>query len=148
MNQAAGAGFQFAGVMGGETALGGNEVVVIMQRPAGTAEGPRKRYRLLATAKTSTMQKEMQEAGDEGFAYLGQTVFTSAFGGREVAVIMERDAEGSPKRRVFKIQATSRTSTMEKELNEAGAAGFKLLGVTVARTAFGGAELVSILGQE
>lgn len=148
MNQAAEAGYAFAGVMGGETAMGGNEVVVVMQRPTGGAAKAHKRYRLLATSKTSTMQKEMQAAGDEGFAYLGQTVFSSAFGGREVAVIMERDAEGNPKRRVYRLQATSRTSTMEKELNEAGSQGFKLLGITVSKTAFGGAELVSILGED
>ncbi len=148
MNEAAQSGFVFGGVMGGETSLGGNEVVVVMRKAASQTAGGHKRYLLLATSKTSTMQKEMQAAGDQGFEYLGQTVFQSAFGGREVAVIMERDAEGSPGRREFLLLATTRTSTMEKELNEAGSKGFRLLGVTVSKTKFGGSEVLSILGRE
>ena len=35
-------------------------------------------YRVLATNKTSTMQKEMQDAGDAGFEYRGQSVFKRA----------------------------------------------------------------------
>ena len=82
MNEAAEAGYKFAGVMGGDTAFGGSEVVVLMTRvPAGTSTFG---YKLLATSKTSTMQKEMQEAGDAGFEYKGQTVFKSTFGGKEV----------------------------------------------------------------
>lgn len=34
----------------------------------GAAEGPRYEYRLLATAKTSTMEKELNEAGEAGRA--------------------------------------------------------------------------------
>ncbi|MBA3295703.1 MAG: hypothetical protein H0U19_02110 [Acidobacteria bacterium] len=81
MQQAAEAGFRFGDVMGGDTAFGGSEVVVIMHRGAAA---DRFDYRLLATNKTSTMQKEMQEGGDAGFEYRGQTVFKSAFGGKEV----------------------------------------------------------------
>src|SRR5262247_1573887 len=81
MNQAAAEGFRFESAMGGETAGGGNEIVVIMSRePA--ADGPRYGYRLLATNKTSTMQKELSEAGAAGFIYSGQTIYDSAFGGR------------------------------------------------------------------
>ena len=91
MNEAAGAGFRFGAVMGGETSFGGSEVIVIM---TGTAPATsRFEYRLLATNKTSTMQKEMQEAGNAGFEYRGQTVFQSTFGGKEVVVILERDRD-------------------------------------------------------
>jgi hypothetical protein len=34
---------------------------------------------------------------------------------------------------------------MQKELGQAGAAGFTLVGLTVSKTAFGGSEIVSIL---
>src|SRR5688572_16731209 len=60
LNAAAEAGFRFQSVMGGESAFGGKEVVVVMSRTPGRAG--RFAYRLLATSKTSTMQKEMQEA--------------------------------------------------------------------------------------
>jgi hypothetical protein len=91
------------------------------------------------------MQKELQQAGDEGFQYCGQTVFESAFGGREVAIILERSADTKAKRIEYKLLATTRTSTMEKELRQAGDAGFKFLGVVVGKTAFGGKEVISIL---
>jgi hypothetical protein len=144
MNEAADAGFSFGAVMGGETAVGGHEVVLVMIKDP-TKEGPRRVYKLLATTKTSTMQKEMQQLGDEGFDYKGQTVFESAFGGREVVVIMERDSSRGAEKLQYRLLATTKTSTMQKELREAGDAGFKLIGMTVAKTAFGGSELVSIL---
>jgi hypothetical protein len=147
INEAADAGYQFHAVMGGETAVGGREAVVIMGKKIGEESKVRKRYKLLATSKTSTMQKEMQQAGDEGFEYRDQTVFQSAFGGREVVVIMEMEA-GSKKRVEYKLLATTKTSTMQKELQEAGEAGFELVGLTVAKTAMGGSELVSILRKE
>ena len=145
MNEAADAGFRFGGVMGGNTAFGGSEVVTIMYRQ-GNEEKGRYAYKLLATSKTSTMQKEMQEAGDAGYEYKGQTVFKSAFGGQEVIVILELDR--TKKEQSFyeyKLLATSKTSTMEKELLEAGAAGFEFVGVTVGSSSFGGSEVISIL---
>jgi hypothetical protein len=146
MNQAAAEGFRFEGAMGGDTAGGGNEMVVIMSRePA--ADGPRYNYKLLATNKTSTMQKELSEAGAAGFIYSGQSIYNSAFGGREVVVVLERSAAAETAYE-YKLLATARTSTMQKELNEAGRAGFVFCGMTVAETSFGGREVVSILRRQ
>jgi len=100
-------------------------------------------YRVLATNKTSTMQKEMQEAAADGFCYAGQTVFTSTFGGAEVACILERDPAGT-ERYEYRLLATKKTSTMQKELQELGAQGFEIVGMTVGQTMMGGSELVSI----
>lgn len=144
INESADAGYRFMGVMGGETAFGGSEVIVIMTRTTDAA--PRFRYRLLATSKTSTMQKEMQDANDAGFEYRGQTVFKSTFGGQEAVVILERDLRAQESRRFeYLLLATSKTSTMQEELRAAGEAGFEFVGVTVASTRFGGNEVVSIL---
>jgi hypothetical protein len=144
MNQAADAGFAYGGVMGGESGMGGKEVIVVMVKNTDTPAA-NKKYALLATSRTGTLQKELQQAGDEGFEYCGQTVFESTFGGREVAVILERDAGTKAKRIEYKLLATTRTSTMEKELRQAGDAGFKFLGVVIGKTAFGGKEVISIL---
>lgn len=145
MNEAADAGFKFEGVMGGETAIGGSEVVVVMSKEAGAEATGRYEYKLLATSKTSTMQKELQEAADGGFDYRDQTVFSSTFGGKEVAVILEHDRKGEASTFEYKLLATSKTSTMQKELMEAGDAGFEHVGMTVSSTAMGGKELVTIL---
>jgi hypothetical protein len=142
MNEAADAGYRFGGVMGGDTAFGGSEVVTIMVRMPEAA--PKYAYRLLATSKTSTMQNEMQEAGDAGFEYRGQTVFNSTFGGEEVVVILERDKKETPKLFEYRLLATAKTGTMQKELQAAGEEGFELVGVTVAKTAMSGHEVVVI----
>lgn len=145
MNEAADAGYMFGGVMGGETSFGGSEVVIVMSKRTSAENKGRYEYRLLATSKTSTMQKEMQEAGDEGFEYRGQTVFKSTFGGKEVVIILERDREFKPDRFEYRLLATKKTSTMQKELMETGAQGFAIVGLTVAETAMGGSEIVTIM---
>ena len=53
LNEAGARGYRFAGTQGGETAFGGNEVVIIMKLDP---EGRRFRYILLATNRTGTME--------------------------------------------------------------------------------------------
>ena len=142
MQEAAQAGFRFGDVMGGDTAFGGSEVVVIMVRD-GSSGGYD--YRLLATNKTSTMQKEMQEAGDAGYDYRGQTVFKSTFGGKEVVAILENAPDATVVRYEYRLLATKKTSTLQKELSEAGEQGYGFVGLTVAKTLVGGDEVVAIL---
>ena len=143
LNEAAEAGFQFQAVMGGDTAIGGSEVVAVVSR--GAEPKGRFAYKLLATSKTSTMEKELQQAADAGFEYRGQTVFKSTFGGEEVVCILERDKESGAERSQDKLLATSKTSTLQKELLEAGSIGYQIVGMTVGKTAMGGSELVAIL---
>lgn len=143
MQEAGEAGYRFVAVMGGETAIGGKEVVVLMERRGD--DKTRYEYRLLATNKTSTLQKELQEAADAGWQAVGQTVFESLFGGRETAGILERNPE-SPRgqRYEYKLVATSKTSTLQKELQSLADQGFEAVGMTVGETAMGGSELVVI----
>jgi hypothetical protein len=142
LNEAAEAGFRFQAFMGGETAFGGDEVVAIAVRKG--AERQRFAYKLLATTRTSTMQKELQAAGDAGFEYRGQSVFKSFFGGDEVVLVLERDKDGGTRRFDYRLLATSKTATLQKELTAAGDTGFELVGLTVSKTAMGGSELVAI----
>ena len=143
MQEAGEAGFRFVAVMGGETAIGGKEVVVLMERTSEAST--RYEYRLLATSKTSTLQKELQEASDGGWQAVGQTVFESLLGGKETAGILERNpGERSAARYDYKLIATSKTSTLEKELREAAEHGYEAVGLTVGKTALGGAEMVVI----
>lgn len=142
MNDAGALGFKFAAVMGGDTAAGGAEVVVLMQK-GGTVAPGKFRYKLLATSKTSTMQREMSDAAMDGYDYVGQTVFKSVFGGEEVVSLVERGAN-TESDYIYKLIATSKTSTLQKEANQLGADGFQALGMTVGKTALGGSELVVI----
>src|SRR5437867_3304698 len=79
-------------------------------------------YKLLATTRTGTMQKEVDEAAAQGYRVL----MGSPTSGTEMALFMHRIAT-PPQIYSYKILATSRTGTMEKELNEAAEGGFRLM---------------------
>jgi hypothetical protein len=146
MNQAADAGYRLQDVMGGETAFGGSQVAAVMCKLKDAEDLSRYHYKLLATNKTSTMQKELQAAGDAGYEYRGQTVFNTAFGNQEVVVILERDGDAtSDDTHEYMLLATKKTSTMQRELQEAGNAGYEFVGLTVSSTLFSGEEVVAIL---
>lgn len=146
MGEAAEAGYRLAYMMGGETAFGGDEVVAVMQRDESAEPAARYAYVLLATNKTSTMKEEMSEAAEAGYVFRAQSVAETTFGGREVLVIMERDLSLEPVRRAeYRLLATQKTSTMQKELREAGREGYEVVGMTVAQTMFAGMETVAIL---
>jgi len=103
---------------------------------------PEQRYLLLATKKTSTMEKELAEVAAQGFRIL----VGSPTSGTEMALLMERVAT-PPEIYTYRVLATSHTGTMQKELNEAAAQGFRLLPRTMIakQTAFVGLEIVVIL---
>jgi hypothetical protein len=122
INEAAREGYRFAGTMGGDTHEG--EIITIMRKLPDGDDKDRFQYKLLATERTGTMQREMQEAADAGYEYAGQM----ARG--EVMLIMERDkTEASRSHSQYRLLATSRTGTMEKELNQAAADGFEFMGL-------------------
>ena len=147
MNRAAAQGFRFSGMMGGKTTFGGKEIVTAMERSAVSGNEKRLEYMLLATSKTSTMQKELRAAGEKGYTYVGQSIAETAWGAfdREVVVVLERPVGKTLTRYIYKLLATKRTKTMNKELNRAGSMGFELQGLTVSETNFGGREVVAIL---
>ncbi len=143
LQEAGEAGYRFVATMGGETAIGGKEVVVLLAKDGD--DRTRYEYRVLATSKTSTLQKELQQASDAGWQAVGQTVFESMFGGKETAAILERNSDQpSTLRYEYKLIATSKTSTLAKELQEAAEQGFRAVGMTVGKTAMGGSELVVV----
>ena len=121
------------GILGGQHRLAAQE-----QRPVEYD------YLLLATNRTSTMQEEMQEASDSGYAFVGVMGGDTSFGGSEVVVVMQREPDSEP-RFEYRLLATTRTSTMQREMQEAGDAGFEYRGQTVFNTTFGGDEPVVIL---
>jgi hypothetical protein len=57
---------------------------------------------------------------------------------------MERDLDEPARRYEYKLLATFKTSTLEKELKEAGAEGYEFLGMSVGKT-IAGNEVLAIL---
>jgi hypothetical protein len=144
MKEAAAAGYHFVEVISGETFFGGSEALVVMARSREGDHKPQFDYKLLATSKTSTMQKELQDAGDAGFEHRGQSVFKKTFG-TEVMVILERELDAKPKLWEYKLLATRKTSTMQKEVLEAAEAGYQFVGFSSGSTFFGGNEVITIM---
>jgi len=103
---------------------------------------PTLRYFLLATTKTSTMEKELSQAAAQGFKVL----VGSPTAGAEMALLLERVAQ-PPDTYTYKLLATTRTSTMQKELDTATPMGFRLIPTTMIskKPIIGPEEVVVIL---
>jgi hypothetical protein len=128
MNAAADGGFVFSGL------IGGKEILVIMVKATGPDAAVRRSYKFIATSRTGTLEKELQQAGDAGFGFSSITVYKS-----EIAAVLERRTDEPVTRRQYKFLATSRTGTMQKELQSAGAEGYLFRGLTF------GKEVLSVL---
>lgn len=100
------------------------------------------RYLLLATKKTSTMQKELSQAAAAGY----RIIAGSRTSGTEMALLLESVAK-PPDTYEYELLATTKTSTMQKELNEAAARGFRLLPETMMQKEqmLGPLEIVMVL---
>ena len=97
---------------------------------------------LLATTKTSTMQKELDEAAAQGYRVL----MGSPTSGSEMAVFLEKTAK-RPDTYHYEVLATTRTGTMQKELNEMAEEGFRLMPSTMIakQRPFSPVEIVVLL---
>lgn len=79
-------------------------------------------YLVLSTKKISTMEKELDEAAAKGFRVL----YGAPTQQYDMALFLKRlDAGEAPYS--YKMMATLRLKTMEKELNEFAAQGYRLL---------------------
>jgi hypothetical protein len=98
-------------------------------------------YLLLATNKTSTMQKELSEASKLGFR-----IVEASPGSDELVYLLKR-ADAPDEGHDYKLLATTKIDTMEKELNEEAQAGYRLVPVTMMskKGMFGPKEMVVVL---
>lgn len=102
---------------------------------------PDQRYLMLATQKTSTMQKELDEAASRGFRVLtGSPTSTT-----EMAVLLERVADPASAYQ-YRLLATTKIATMRKELDESAHVGYRLLPRTMtAKDGFVSVEVVMLM---
>ncbi len=99
-------------------------------------------YKLLATIKTSTMQKELGENAAQGYRVL----VGAPTSGSEMALFLSRDGTVAEPY-TYKLLATTRTGTMQKELNDLADGGYRLIPSTMIAKAqlLGGIELLMIM---
>ncbi len=119
-------------------------VTASMLSPAAWAQDiePGQRYLLLADSNAETMQKELDTAAAAGF----RVRMGSPVSSRAIVIFMERVAE-PPNTYTYLLLAPENPETMRKELDEAGAQGYRLLPRTMISKSrrFGGDEIVAIL---
>ena len=101
-------------------------------------------FLVLSTKKIGTMEKELDQAAARGFRVLYGAP-TQQF---DMALFLER-VSPDEERFNYKILATVRNKTMEKELNELARQGFRLLPRTIIfKQGFLTAELVMVMERE
>ena len=76
-----------------ESLFGGKETAGILERNPESPRGQRYEYKLVATSKTSTLQKELEQVAEQGYEAVGMTVGSTAMGGSELVVITRRLAK-------------------------------------------------------
>lgn len=145
LNEAAYEGFVLVEANGGTTEHGGQELLAVMERDPALEPSEPFEYIVLATNRTGTMRRELNDAARRGFVFVSQAVFETAVGGQEVVVVMERAPVEPQPVCEYELLATTRTSTMEDELAQLGRTGFVAKGLTVSETAFGGNEVVVVV---
>ena len=134
VNQLAKEGFQFH-----ITSIGS---ITIMARPM-KEKAQRYEYKLLATRRTGTMQKELIEMGVQDYLFLG----TSTGAGGLVSVMERGTSEMGRRPYEYKFLAATLESTMQKELSEALAAGYKFIEITALKAGSPVGERAIVLGR-
>jgi hypothetical protein len=82
------------------------------------------RYRVLATSRNKTMEKELNEAAREGYRLLPRTiVYKQGFLTAEMVMVMER-APGSNKSYEYKLVRATKETSLHRKIDEAGTQGF------------------------
>ena len=107
-----------------------------------TKRSPSSPYLVLDTRKTSTMQKELTKAAADGY----RVVTGSPTSGAIIVIVLKKVAE-PPDTYEYLILANTRISTMQKELDDASARGFRLIPSTVVikDRRFGGIETIVVM---
>lgn len=102
-------------------------------------------YLVLSTKRIQTMEKELDEAAAKGFRVL----YGAPTEHWDMAILLRRvqDSEQAPYS--YKVLATSRNKTMQKELNEVAGQGYRLLPRTIIfKQGLLTAELVMLMERE
>jgi hypothetical protein len=102
-------------------------------------------YVVLSTKRIQTMEKELSEITAKGFRVLYGAP-TLSF---DMAILLRRVQASEQAPYSYKVLATSRIKTMEKELNEAAKQGYQLLPRTIIfKQGLLTAELVMLMERE
>jgi hypothetical protein len=129
INEAAAKGFRVVAASRTE----GTEVIVLLEQTKDKYQ-----YRLIATTRTGTLQREISQAASDGYRIVPRGVTTKRTGGGlaalgnnnrnegELLVLMEKGPEGTANAQ-YQVLATERTGTLQKEISQAAINGYTLV---------------------
>lgn len=102
-------------------------------------------YLVLSTKRISTMEKELDEVAARGFRVL----YSAPTQQWDMALLLKRVQEPASTPYSYKILATMRNKTMQKELNELAHQGYRLLPRTITfKQGLFTAELLMVMERE
>lgn len=102
-------------------------------------------YLVLSTKRIQTMEKELDEVASKGF----RVMYGAPTAQYDMALLLRRLKEPGRTPYSYKVLATTRNKTMEKELNEFAVQGYRLLPRTIIfKQGFFTAELVMLMEKE
>src|SRR5262245_17267350 len=77
-------------------------------------------YQVLSTSRTSTMEKELNQAAAAGYRFVKMSNSSNIFGGKELVVVTVKNPEGdAPETRQYKVLSARGTSKLQEQLKEA-----------------------------
>ena len=113
---------------------------------AAEAQAPKLDYQVLSTSRTSTMEKELNQAAASGYRFLRVTNSPNIVGGKELVVVTVRESGNGPQEnREYRVLSVRGTSNLQKRLQEAANEGYEYREQTTMPNIFGGKDVVVIL---
>jgi len=123
LNEAAAAGYRVLGGAHQTGDEGDGQLMVLLEKVTHPPEIYR--YQLLETQLTSTMQRELDQFASQAFRLLPG----SMIGGRGELVLLLEKAPGASDTFDYRLLATNRTGTLQKELSDAAGKGYQVVGM-------------------
>lgn len=117
------AGRALVGIIGRQGLVAANTLLFFEESAGGVPPSQRRDYRIVATARTSSLEKDLTEAAAEGFRVIG-----AGFG--YLTVVMAREPGSTPTPLEYRVIAMIRVATAVKELQAAGAEGFRIASIS------------------
>ena len=143
LNELAAKGFRVERIS--KSTFSGNLAALVVSSDK-SSPATRYEYKLLATRRAETMEKEIMEAAGQGYEMRGLISLMrpgfAAFIGDETTALMERPFGESAMRYEYKILSSTRDKGMQADLNDAVSAGFTPIEVLLSQDARRGVSVL------
>lgn len=113
LNELARQGFRLERVA--KNTIGSNVAALMVRDPVAPGNTPYE-YKLLATRKIETLEKELTEVAGQGFELRGLTAITRPLIGGETIAILERPLGSTQPRYIYRLLSAEDEATMQQEL--------------------------------